>query len=179
MKCLSRVTLSIFIAMIWLAPVQADIGETPSMNSKIQKLKKRAEKLHQELTVLEQDLLFPASSQIAVYVAMETASFDIDSLEMRINGVRVSNYLYSDEQVTAFVEGGIQQLYLDNIAPGYVDVAILIKGKQLFNKKNTPAKSYHKELNKRFHKGNTGLAIELVIDDIAEPASIISQLVKR
>lgn len=158
--------------------VAMEVGETPSMNSKIQKLKKRAEKLHKELALLEQDLLFPASSQIAVYVSMETTLLDMDSIALRINGKRVTDYLYSDEQVTAFAEGGVQQLYLDNIASGFVDVDISIKGKQLKGKAGESIR-YNSQVKQRFHKDNSGLAIELVIEATAQPAKITAKLTQR
>ncbi len=156
----------------------AEVGETPSMNSKIQKLKRRAEKLHKELSVLEEDLLYPASSQLAVYVSMGTASLDMDSIEMLVNGKRVANYLYSDEQMTAFTQGGIQQLYLDNVATGFIDIDISIKGKQLKGK-GDDAVRYSGQVTQRFHKGNSALAIELVIDAIVASSSITTKLVQR
>jgi len=154
------------------------VGETPSVNSKIQKLKKRAEQLHQALTQLEQELLFPASSQLAVYVSMDTTTFDVDSIEMTINGQRVANYLYSQEQVTALAEGAMQQLYLDNVRLGTVEIEIVINGKKNHNSEKT-ATRYNTLIKKRFHKGNEALIIDFVIDTAAENARVVTTLVQR
>jgi len=165
------------LAILGTTPIQAavntEVGETPSMNSKIQKLKRRAETLHQDLAVLELDLLYPASSQMAVYVSMSTAKFDIDSIAMSINGKHVVDYLYSNEQTTAFGEGGVQQLYLDNIAAGYVDVTIYLGGKSL----DAKGSRIQKTVKQRFHKGNTSLALELIIG--AKANDVVTSLVLR
>lgn len=155
------------------AVVVAEVGETPSVNSKIQKLKKRAEQLHKKLAVLEQDLLYPKSSQLAIYVSLKSVSFDMDSVELVINGKRVSNYLYTDEQVDAFNQGGIQQLYVDNIAAGYLDVTLKVSGTQ------QGKRVFHKEVSQRFHKNDTGLALELVIDQASDKSELNTTIVMR
>jgi len=173
------VIASFFLTALLLPFAQlnaADIGETPHFNSKIQKLKKRAEKLHMQLATLEKDLLFPASSQIAVYVSMDTVLLDLDSIEMKINGTRVSNYLYSNEQVTALSEGALQQLYLDNVAPGIIEVEMLINGLNSGRNKDSGPKFY-KKISKRFHKGNTALTLDLIVNVVA--TNVVTKLIQR
>jgi hypothetical protein len=152
----------------------AEVGEVPSVNSKIQKLKKRAEQLHKDLATLEADLLYPASSQMAVYVSITHPSFDLDSLKMTINGEEATSYLYSDEQVSAFSQGGVQQLYLDNVAPGYFEIEISINGT---NDESSPTNFL---ISERFHKDDTALALELIIDSsVGANGAVTTKLVQR
>ena len=74
--------------------------------------------LNRDLMLLEEDLLFPASTQLAVYVSLDVGHyFALDSVKLTIDGQMVSSYLYTPKQISALARGGVQRLYLGNLKP--------------------------------------------------------------
>ena len=57
------------------------------------------------LFVLEEELLFPANTQVALFVSMDVGTFfDLDSVQILIDGKEVSNYLYTAREREALVD---------------------------------------------------------------------------
>ena len=81
---------------VLLLPGQAHAGEDTgqSLDSEIQTLKQDVLALNRELFILEEELLYPSSTQVAVFLSMDTGEyFSLDSVQLRINDKVVSNYL--------------------------------------------------------------------------------------
>lgn len=113
------VTLLISITVV-VFHIQNSYAQTDSELSKdIQQLKSEVLKLNRELFILEEDLLFPASTQVAIFVSVDIGRFfKIDSVEVKINEQDVAGFLYTKRQRLALEQGGIQKLYLGNIKEG-------------------------------------------------------------
>lgn len=85
----------------------------------LENLKQEVLKLNRDLLVLEEDLLFPAQSQIAVYVSMDVGHFfDLDSVKLHIDNKLVETHLYTNHQKQALIRGGIQPLFRGNLKSG-------------------------------------------------------------
>ncbi|WOX04208.1 AraC family transcriptional regulator [Microbulbifer pacificus] len=85
----------------------------------LENLKQEALRLNRDLLVLEEDLLFPAQSQVAVYVSMDVGHFfDLDSVKLHIDNKLVETHLYTDHQKQALIRGGIQPLFKGNLKSG-------------------------------------------------------------
>ena len=69
--------------------------------------------------MLEEELLFPANTQVAVFVSMDVGDFfALDSVTLKIDNKEVINYLYTPREVEALLKGGVQRLYLGNLKVG-------------------------------------------------------------
>ncbi|MBL4631391.1 MAG: hypothetical protein JKY14_09615 [Paraglaciecola sp.] len=92
---------------------------TETVAEQLQQLKKEVIALNRDLFVLEEDLLFPSSTQVVVYLAMDVgAYFNLDAVELRIDDKVVTRHLYTKKQIQALFKGGVQKLHIDNIAQG-------------------------------------------------------------
>lgn len=92
---------------------------TETVAEQLQQLKKEVIALNRDLFVLEEDLLFPSSTQVVVYLAMDVgAYFNLDAVELRIDDKLVTRHLYTKKQIQALFKGGVQKLHIDNIAQG-------------------------------------------------------------
>jgi len=97
--------------------VLAQSGDFPGGD--LEDLKQEVLKLNRDLLVLEEDLLFPAQSQVAVYVSMDVGHFfDLDSVKLHIDNKLVETHLYTDHQKKALYRGGIQPLFRGNLKSG-------------------------------------------------------------
>src|SRR5690606_25643556 len=63
----------------------------------LESLKESVLTLNRDLLILEEELLYPASSQVAVYVSMDIGQyFDLDAIKLEINNQLVASELYTE-----------------------------------------------------------------------------------
>ncbi|HMB74654.1 MAG TPA: AraC family transcriptional regulator, partial [Gammaproteobacteria bacterium] len=108
---------------------QGQSQEFRTLDEEVQDLKKLAVDLNRDLFLLEEELLFPANTQVAVFVSMDVGEFfGLDSVELTLDGEDVTNYLYTDREVTALHRGGVQRLYLGNLRAGEHELVAVFTG---------------------------------------------------
>ncbi len=96
----------------------------------MQSLKSDVLDLNRDLFVLEQELLYPANTQVAVFVSMDAGTFfALDSVQLKIDGKQVANYLYTPRETHALVQGGVQRLYVGNLKVGKHELVAFFTGK--------------------------------------------------
>jgi len=108
----------------------AEKTEGQTLNKQIQNLKKEVLKLNRDLFILEEELLFPANTQIVVFVSLNSDDlFSLDSIELKINDKTVAQYLYTNREQDALRRGGVQQLFSGNIRSGKNELVAFFTGK--------------------------------------------------
>jgi len=133
---------------------------TRALDEQIQGLKKDVVDLNKDLFVLEEELLFPANTQVAVFVSVDVGDFfALDSVTLKIDNHDVSNYLYTPREVSALLRGGVQRLYVGNLKAGQHELLAL------FNGKGPHDRDYRRAANIRFEKGVGAKYLELKITD--------------
>ena len=93
--------------------------ELKTLDQEVQGLKKDVVDLNKDLFVLQEELLFPANTQVALYISMDVGTFfALDSVTVKIDNKEVKNYLYTAREADALLKGGVQQIYLGNLKVG-------------------------------------------------------------
>jgi hypothetical protein len=139
-----------------------DAAGTRALDQQIQDLKKDVIDLNRDLFVLEEELLFPANTQVAVFVSMDVGDFfALDSVQLKIDNRDVINYLYTPREVAALIKGGVQRLYVGNLKAGGHELVVL------FNGKGPNERYYRRGANLRFEKGVGAKYLEVKITDHA------------
>jgi hypothetical protein len=139
-----------------------DAAGTRALDQQIQDLKKDVIDLNRDLFVLEEELLFPANTQVAVFVSMDVGDFfALDSIQLKIDNREVTNYLYTPREVAALIKGGVQRLYVGNLKAGGHELVVL------FNGKGPNERYYRRGANLRFEKGVGAKYLEVKITDHA------------
>ena len=149
------------------ADVSADVavtGEPPAdtraLDETVQDLKKDVVDLNKELFVLEEELLFPANTQVAVFVSMDIGEFfALDSLTLKIDNKEVANYMYTPREAEALLKGGVHRVYLGNLKVGEHQLVAFFAGKGPNNL------DYKRGANLKFEKGVGAKYLELKITD--------------
>jgi len=109
------------------APAQPAGG---GVDEQVQSLKSDVLDLNRDLFVLEQELLYPANTQVAVFVSMDAGTFfALDAVQLKIDGKEVANYLYTPRETHALVQGGVQRLYVGNLKVGKHELVAFFTGK--------------------------------------------------
>ena len=99
------------------------------LDSRVQDLKSDVIKLNRDLLVLEEELLFPANTQVVLFVSMDVGKmFDLDSVQVKLDDKLVANYLYTPLEVNALHRGGVQRLYLGNLRAGEHELVAFFTG---------------------------------------------------
>jgi len=134
--------------------------DTRGLDQEIQDLKKDVVDLNKDLFILEEELLFPANTQVAVFLSVDVGSFfALDSVQLKLDRKEVINYLYTPREVEALLKGGVQRLYLGNLKVGAHELVAF------FNGKGPNARAYKRGASLRFEKGVGAKYLELKIDD--------------
>ena len=135
-------------------------ADTRSLDEDTQQLKKDVVDLNRDLFVLEEELLFPANTQVAVYVSMDVGEFfALDSITIKIDNKEVTNYLYTPREVDALLKGGVQRLYLGNLKVGNHELVAFFSGKGPDNR------DYRRGASLKFDKSIGAKYLELKIED--------------
>jgi hypothetical protein len=143
-------------------PAAASEGatDTRGLDQQIQGLKKDVVDLNKDLFVLEEELLFPANTQVAVFLSVDVGDFfSLDSVQLKIDQKEVINYLYTQRERDALLKGGVQRLYVGNLKVGQHELVAF------FNGKGTNDRDYKRGASLHFEKGVGAKYLELKIDD--------------
>ena len=131
-----------------------------TLDGRIQDVKSDVIKLNRDLLVLEEELLFPANTQVALFVSMDVGKmFELDSVQIKLDDKMVSSYLYTPTEVTALHRGGVQRIYLGNLRTGEHELVAFFTGKGPHDR------DYKRGATVKFEKGSDPKYIELRIKD--------------
>lgn len=133
-----------------------------SLDQRVQALKKEVLDLNRDLFLLEEDLLFPANTQVAFFVSMDIGEyFALDSVTLTIDGKEVSNYLYTAREIDALMRGGVHRLHTANLKAGEHELVAVFTGQ------GPQQRDYRRAASLQFEKGLGARYVELKISDRA------------
>ena len=143
------------------AAAAAPPAATPAgLDERVQQAKSDVIKLNRDLLVLEEELMFPASTQVALFVSMDVGQlFELDSVQIRLDDKLVANHLYTPLEVQALHRGGVQRVYLGNVKSGSHEIVAFFTGK------GPHERDYQRGATVKFDKGTGAGYVELRIKD--------------
>jgi hypothetical protein len=134
--------------------------EFRSLDSDVQDLKKEVLDLNKDLFVLEEELLFPANTQVAVYVSLDVGTFfNVDSVTLKVDNKEVANYLYTAREAEALLKGGVHRIFIGNLKVGKHELVAFFSGK------GPHERDYKRGATLNFEKGVGAKYLELKISD--------------
>jgi len=135
-------------------------GEFRSLDEDVQDLKKQVLDLNRDLFLLEEELLFPANSQVAFFISMDVGEyFELDSVNLKIDGKEVANYLYTEREAGALVRGGVHRVHMANLKTGDHELIAVFTGT------GPHVRDYRRGATVTFNKGIGAKYMELEITD--------------
>jgi len=138
----------------------APAAPAAGLDARIQDLKGEVIRLNRDLLVLEEELLFPAGTQLAVFLSMDVGKlFALDSVQLKLDDKVVANYLYTPREIEALHRGGVQRLYLGNLRAGEHSLVAFFTGK------GPHERDYKRGATLKIDKGTDPKYIELQIKD--------------
>ncbi len=141
-------------------PAATPAVERSALDTEVQSLRREVVDLNRDLFMLEEDLLFPASTQVAVFLSMDVGTFfALDSVQLKIDDKEVANYLYTAREQDALKRGGVHRLWLGNMKAGEHEVVAFFTGQ------GTHERDYKRGTTLKVDKGVGARYVELKISD--------------
>jgi hypothetical protein len=102
-----------------------------SLDEQVQEIKSDVLGIAAELASLEERLLYPSDTQVAVFVSLpEGDTFQVDSVQIQLDGAPVAHHIYSFKELEALRKGGVQRIYTGNVRTGEHTLEISVAGKR-------------------------------------------------
>ncbi|HET6933221.1 MAG TPA: hypothetical protein VFI72_00195, partial [Candidatus Angelobacter sp.] len=99
------------------ADANRDQQQMRDLDEQVQQTKSDVLSIAAELTQLEEKLLYPSGTQVAVFVALAKGDqMRLDAVRLQIDGQLVAHYIYSAKELEALRKGGVQRIYVGNVA---------------------------------------------------------------
>jgi len=109
---------------------QNDQQQMRGLDEQVQEIKSDVLSIAEELSRLEERLLYPSGTQVAIFIALaEGDPMRLDAVRLLIDGQLVSHYIYSSKELEALRKGGVQRIYVGNVATGDHQLEVLVDGK--------------------------------------------------
>lgn len=169
MSLLRKRSAWLLAAILWSAtgwqPAAAQSPETQNapIAPQLESLKESVLTLNRDLLILEEELLYPASSQVAIYVSMDIGQyFDLDAVKLEINNQLVASELYTEKQTRALFRGGVHRLYIGNLKSGEHEISAFFTGRG-------PQQDYKRGAKLMVNKTQAPMVLELrILDSTAQ-----------
>jgi hypothetical protein len=100
------------------------------LDEQVQEIKSDVLSIAQELSRLEEKLLYPSGTQVAIFVSLAPSdTMRLDAVRLQIDGQLVAHYIYSFKELDALRKGGVQRIYVGNAATGDHQLDVQVDGK--------------------------------------------------
>lgn len=126
------------------------------LDEQVQEIKTDVLGIAAELSQLEERLLYPSNTEVAVFVSLARGeTFRLDSVEIQLGGKAVAHYIYTFKELEALQKGGVQRIYTGNIRSGEHDLQVSVIGKA------SGGAGFNKTEQFKIHKGVGPKIVEL------------------
>ncbi len=117
--------------------------EMRSLDEQVQEIKSDVLSIASELSNLEERLLYPSNTQVAVFVSIaDNETFRLDAVQIKINDELAAHHIYSFKELEALQKGGVQRIYTGNVTTGEHELSVSVIGKLKNGKDFTESDSF-------------------------------------
>lgn len=107
-----------------------DQGQMRGLDEQVQEIKSEVLSIAEELSRLEEKLLYPSGTQVSIFIALAKGDpMRLDAVRLQIDGQLVAHHIYSAKELEALRKGGVQRIYVGNVATGDHQLEVLVDGK--------------------------------------------------
>ena len=109
---------------------QNDQQQMKGLDEQVQEIKSDVLSIAEELSRLEEKLLYPSGTQVAIFIALaEGDPMRLDAVRLQIDGQLVAHYIYSSKELEALRKGGVQRIYVGNVTTGEHQLEVVVDAK--------------------------------------------------
>lgn len=161
-----HILLPLFVLLLLTAVTNAAISfaagnqteqlSDENLDGAIQALKQEILEINNDLSILENDFLFPINARITIFVSLDTnENFDLKSIKVKLDEKIIANYIYSERELKSLRLGGVQRLYINSLEPGEHELVVQYLGQ------GRNARQFRRASVQNFTKSNNPQYVEL------------------
>jgi hypothetical protein len=128
-----KIFWTLALGLAWAAPLaalEADRRQIKGLDEQVQEVKSDVLSISAELSRLEEKLLYPSNTQVAIFIALAPEDATrVDAVQIQIDGQLVAHYIYSFKELDALRKGGVQRIYTGNVTTGEHRIGVAVTGK--------------------------------------------------
>ena len=104
--------------------------QNKGLDEQVQEIKTDVLGIATELKRLEEKLLYPSDTQVAIFVSVpQDEKSRLDSVSIDLDGRTVAQHLYTFKELEALKKGGVQRIYVGNARTGEHPLQVRVTGK--------------------------------------------------
>lgn len=104
--------------------------QSKGLDEQVQEIKTDVLSIAEQLNQLEEKLLYPSDTQIAIFVSVAKGEkFRLDAVDVGLDGKSVAHHLYTFKELEALQKGGVQRIYVGNVRTGEHPLQVTVIGK--------------------------------------------------
>ena len=104
--------------------------QNKGLDEQVQEIKTDVLSIAAQLNQLEEKLIYPSDTQVAVFVSVAKGEkFRLDAVDIGLDGKSVAHHLYTFKELEALQKGGVQRIYVGNIRTGEHALQVTVIGK--------------------------------------------------
>jgi hypothetical protein len=105
-------------------------AQMKGLDEQVQEVKSDVLSIAAELNQLEEKLLYPSDTHLAVFVSLTRGeTLRLDAVQIQIDGRLATHYIYSFKELDALRKGGVQRVYNGNVATGTHEIEVSVSAK--------------------------------------------------
>jgi|SRR5271166_187916 len=105
-------------------------AQMKGLDEQVQEVKSDVLSIAAELNQLEEKLLYPSDTHLAVFVSLAHGeTLRLDAVQIQIDGRLATHYIYSFKELDALRRGGVQRIFSGNIATGAHEIELSVSAK--------------------------------------------------
>jgi hypothetical protein len=120
-------------ALLLIVPAygqEAPKEQQKGLDEQVQEIKTDVLSIAAQLNQLEEKLLYPSDTQVAIFVSVaQGEKFRLDAVDIELDGKSVAHHLYSFKELEALQKGGVQRIYVGNARTGEHALQVTVMGK--------------------------------------------------
>ena len=117
-----KVIVLVIYALLSVLPAYAQEApkeQIKGLDEQVQEIKTDVLSIAAELNRLEEKLLYPSDTQVAIFVSVaKDEKFRLDAVDIELDGKSVAHHLYTFKELEALQKGGVQRIYVGNVRTG-------------------------------------------------------------
>ena len=109
---------------------EAPKEQIKGLDEQVQEIKTDVLSIATGLNRLEEKLLYPSDTQIAIFVSVvKGEKFRLDAVDIALDGKSVAHHLYTFKELEALQKGGVQRIHVGNARTGEHALQVTVIGK--------------------------------------------------
>lgn len=131
-KILKKILIGLPLVFMLISGMAEEVSkeQIKGLAEQVQDIKKDVLSISEELSELEEKLLFPSNTQVSLFIILaRSEKYQLSNMNIKIDGKYAIHHIYTPKELEALKSGGVQRIYTGNIREGEHILDVSLMGK--------------------------------------------------